>query len=725
MKTPICLRWLLTLVLLGANGSFAEATKAKTWHSTPAGAWSATRYQGVVSTDQGALCLAKKIQPYAVEGLPTLGHIWAITEDVQGQLYVAAGNPGMLLRISPQGGVTTLYESKETQVLSLITTPQGEVYAGTGPDGTLLKVVGDKAVVHVQTQELYLWALAYEGKSKALLAATGPHGRILRIDAERQVSVYLQTKQDHVLCLATGADGTVYAGTDRGGLVYQIERAGKGFVVHQAPQSEIRCLLWTPEALYVGTSAPTRRRGAVTASATTKTDKTTAATLTSFSRADTVATSTAEATKSGESSALSKDRPRDAELSSPSRAPEAPNSDDNSVWRIGRDGSICEVFREKALLLALAQTASGELLVGTGMDGRLFALREQATENSEIARLEHGQIHAILRRADGSLVLATGDPGQLYRYEDRYLSQGIYYSPVHDAKYVSHWGAIRWRAELPSGTSVRLAVRGGNVSEPDDTWTDWSGELSHPSTSRIALPNCRFLQYRVTLGTQHPEVTPRLYEVVVRYATLNQAPTITQLETPDIDLTPLKEPGKLKLKWTATDANEDDLTYHLYVRKEGWKDWLLLEESWGKTEYDWDTQTLPSGIYQVRLVASDRPDNDDATALTAERISKPILVANTPPKVQVKVVGHVQDTVQFEVLAVDDWARLTSAAYAIDGKRWVPLLPSDGIFDGKTKTFRFRSDALKPGTHVVMVRVRNAAGQVGTGDIVFSLHPRD
>ena len=101
--------------------------------------------------------------------------------------------------------------------------------------------------------------------------------------------------------------------------------------------------------------------------------------------------------------------------------------------------------------------------------------------------------------------------------------------------------------------------------------------------------------------------------------TTNQAPEVTKLEVPDLNAVNLDNPKKLKFKWTATDPNEDELTYSLYVRKDGWKNWVQLEDDLDKTEYEWDTTTTPSGIYQVKVVASDRKDNPDEDALTGER----------------------------------------------------------------------------------------------------------
>ena len=62
---------------------------------------------------------------------------------------------------------------------------------------------------------------------------------------------------------------------------------------------------------------------------------------------------------------------------------------------------------------------------------------------------------------------------------------------------------------------------------------------------------------------------------------------------------------------------------------------------------------------------------------------------------------------------------MTEASFAVDGKRWVNVFPTDGLFDSKTESFRFKTDALRPGTHVLVLRVRNAAGNTGAGDVVI------
>jgi hypothetical protein len=329
-----------------------------------------------------------------------------------------------------------------------------------------------------------------------------------------------------------------------------------------------------------------------------------------------------------------------------------------------------------------------------------------------------------LKRRDGSIVLGAGDPGKLFVLSDKYAAKGTVTSEVLDARMISKWGALCWKDDAPAGTAVTVAVRSGNVAEPDDTWSDWSAEQTNPRQATAAAPTARFLQYRVTLTSDSPTATPSLRDLTLRYLNTNQAPEVTSVDVPNLDAVNLDNPKKLKFKWSATDANEDELTYNLYVRKDGWKNWVLLEEEWEKREYDWDTTTTPSGEYHLKVVASDRRDNPEEEALTGERVSKPFVVSHTPPTVKIKVVSIDGDQALLEATATDPLVRLTGASFAVNGKKWTNIFPTDGLFDSKSESFKFKTDALKPGSYVLVLKVKDAAGNTGSGDVVFTVHLR-
>jgi sugar lactone lactonase YvrE len=713
---------LLAVVGLGATGpwlvSTAQAGKVKVWHHQAPAQHDKSQFKQTVLTSEGNLRLSLRLKPLAALDV---SHIWDVVEDKDGNLFVATGSEGKVYRVAPDGKTTIVFAGQESQVFCLALAPDGAIYAGTGPSGLIVRIAPDgNSKVLWDMPESYVWSLAIDPKSGMLYAGTGPKGRIYQVTKDGKGSVFYTTKQEHVLCVAHGGDGTLYAGTDKNGLIYRIDARGKGFVLYQAPQSEVRTLLVTEDGLYAGTSAPVRRR-TLTASAPGSGGVSSGPAILPGSGRTPQAAAGEESDKGAGPTKDSKDK--EPEKGTPAAAPSQPTSGENSVFRISPDGTVREVFREKAMILSLMR-AGGQLFIGTGMEGRLYEVNETTRERTEIARLDHGQIQSLYRRRDGSIVVGTGDPGKLYALQERYAEQGTVTSDVQDAKMISRWGALRWKGQTPAGTRVSIAVRSGNVSEPDETWSDWSAEQTDPENATITCPPARFLQYRVTLATDNPAATPTVGSITLRYMTTNQAPEVTSVEVPDLDAVNLENPKKLKIKWNATDPNEDELSYTLFIRKDGWKSWVQLEDGLGKSEYEWDTTTTPAGIYQVKVVASDRRDNPDGEALTGERTSGSVIVAHEPPKVTVKVTGIEGDQALIEATAVDPLVRLTSASFAVNGKRWSNVFPVDGLFDGKTETFKFKTESLRPGTHVLVLKVRDAAGNTGSGDVVFTVQPR-
>jgi hypothetical protein len=721
------LRYLTRCLLLGAAfwlvlAGPSEGAKVKVWYHANQGHYDKAQFKQAVVTSEGALRLSRLVKPLA--GIQAT-HVWAMVEDRAGNLFVATGGEGKLFKVSPDGKVALVYTSTDSQIVSLAVAPDGTVFAGTGPHGLIVSIppVG-AAKVLVSDLDNYVWSLVHDPVAKTLYAGTGPKGRIYQVSADGKASIFYATKQQHILCLARSADNMLYAGTDKGGLVYRIDPAGKGFVVFHAQQQEVHTLLLAGNEIYAGTSVPVPRGsrgsspGSGSGSAVTANDRD------GPDQASSKKTKPKKvAAKTVSSSNSADDDNNNSSRNSAASAAAPPATGENSIYKISPDGTVRELFRDKVMVLSLMRW-NGKLLAGTGMRGQLFEIDEASKEKSELARLDNGLIHCLFQRKDGSIVIGAGDPGKLYVLDSEFSRKGTVTSGVLDAKIISKWGTLSWKAHTPAGTAVSIAVRTGNVSEPDQTWSDWSAEETDLTGVRVKAPAARYLQYRVTLSTDNTKVSPQLASLALRYKNTNQAPEITSLEVPDLANTNLENPKKLKIKWSAVDPNEDELTYNLYVRKDGWKDWVLLEDDLEKKEFEWDTTTFPSGFYQVKIVASDRRDNSPEEALSSQRISPVVPVSHVPPTVQVKVNGMDGDRAIIEATATDSMVRLTEASFAVNGKKWSNVFPTDGLFDSKTENFRFTTDSLRPGTYVLILRVKDAAGNVGSGDVVFTVRER-
>ncbi|GEM_PF-5901024 len=77
---------------------------------------------------------------------------------------------------------------------------------------------------------------------------------------------------------------------------------------------------------------------------------------------------------------------------------------------------------------------------------------------------------------------------------------------------------ISWNELTPDGTDITIQTRTGNTSNPDDgTWSDWSGVLTDPSGSEITSPLAKYLQYKVSMVSPDPQITPEVKDININY----------------------------------------------------------------------------------------------------------------------------------------------------------------------------------------------------------------
>lgn len=687
-----CGRGIVLLAFAAASGSGAQAGKVETWRQETATLFLRGKKDRVVVADSGRVRLARGLRSTApLEA----GRVWDLARDREGTLYAATGDTGKVFRRPAAGGDWSLaVQAADPQVLSLAALPDGRVFGGTGPGGQLVEITGEEhAVSRPDPSVQYIWDLAADAQGN-LFAATGPQGQLWKRSADGRWSLLLDSRHAHLLCVAVGPDRSVYAGSDGEGLVYRVSAKGQVAVVYDAPQNEVRSLAIAPEGVvYAGTAAveggggPTRGLPAQAARGLPRVFRT---------------------------SARGQEKPARSDNPPGTAAPRPPAPGENAIYRIGPDGSVRELFRARVLVFALAWE-NGRLLAGTGPDGQLFEISETGT--TPLARLDSGPILALLAGDPAGLLLGTGDTGSVLSLASGFADSGSLTSDVLDAKLISRFGAVRWRADRPASTALAIQLRTGNVGEPDETWSAWSPPQTDPETARAAVPPGRFAQYRAVLATRDPNVTPELRSISVRYQTLNLAPELTRIDVPDLaEADGATRLTQLKLRWEATDPNGDDLSYRLDLRKEGWPAWVRLgDRLLTDRTFDWDTTAVPAGIYRLRVTASDRASNPPDEALERQRTSEPFVVDHQAPAVSVTREGQ-----RAKVAVGDELTRIVRASYALDGGEWTPIFPDDALFDSRDEAL---SVALPqtPGAHVLTVRATDAAGNTGAGDLVFEV----
>jgi hypothetical protein len=720
---PIGCSLVVTACLVVACAQPAGA-KVETWRQEGPQAFAKSQRKGVVLSDNGKVRLGHALAPIGSLGAE---RVWDLIQNRSGALVAATGDSGKVFIREPKAEApwTLLFDAEDSQALSLAIVADGTIFVGTGPNGQVVSLAGPKPVASRPSPKVqYIWDLAADGKGN-LYAATGPGGQLWKRSPDGKWALVYDSKATHLLSVAIGPDGAIYAGGDGEGLIYRIQPDGKATVLFDAPQAEIRTLVFGGDgALYAGTAAEAGGGN----SARSSMFLTQGGAMPQF--LDGAGADRGPGLTAREDEAAGGLRRAQAGGSAPagrgqtgrapgggSASPKPITAGDNAVYRLDSDGVAREVLRVKALIHALIWS-NNRLLVGTGPDGQIYEVRDRGQETAPLAKLDNGQVLCLLAQSDGSVVTGTGDPGSVVRLAADHATSGTLLSEVHDTKLVSRFGALSWRADQPPGTSISFQTRSGNVGEPDETWSPWSAGATDAARGTAAVPPGRFIQYRATLSTTNPERTPELRSVSLSYRTANLAPEINRLDVPDLSaLDGAARQTRLNLRWDATDPNDDEMAFTLRVRKDGWPEWIgLNEEPISERTFAWDTTAFPSGVYRLKLEVSDRPSNNADEALTRDRESVAFIVDHDSPTVTV-----TPQKLGASIRLSDGLTRLVKADYALDGGRWTPVFPADGLFDSSQETIVVSLPGLKPGVHLIMVRATDSAGNLGSGDSIIEV----
>jgi hypothetical protein len=686
---------LLGWALATVGGGGLVAAKDEIWRQS-GGAFSRGEAEGVVISDAGTVRLARRLARTADLDA---ARVWDLARLADGTIVAATGDEGRVYSRDGDGDWKVIAKLDDTQALSLAAGREGSLVVGTGPGGRIVSFTpgaghGENEQTQPGQDVKYVWDLAFD-RDGALYAATGPLGQLWKRDpgAGGKWSLVLDSPHSHLLCVTVDRDGTVFTGSDGGAILYEVSRDGKVLVILDAPQEEIRSLAIGPDgALYAGTAsggpagAPGPARGTAGGDRVPRFVRQAAY----FAR---------------------QERPQEGDAVPGTARLQAGAAGENVVYRIERESPAREIFRAKALVHALAWQGN-RLLAGTSPEGRLFEVRGRGSETATLAKLDHGQILCLEPEPGGAVWIGCGSPGAVARLEPAYVSTGSLTSEVFDTKLPSRFGTVAWRGTAEEGTSVNLMVRTGSVGEPDATWTKWT-------SGDGPIEPGRFVQYRAILASRHEGTTPELEGVSVAYRTLNLAPEIASIDVPDLTAGDgATRKTQLDLKWEASDPNDDQLLYRLAIRKDDWPEWLPIggEAPRAEKTYSWDTTTVPSGRYRLRVTASDRPSNPAEEALDRERVSEPFVVDHQAPELRVTVDRDLRSAA---IEVRDAVTRVVKVEAALDGGAWSPCFPVDRIFDSTVESIKLPLGELRPGTHVLVVRATDAAGNVGAGDVVF------
>jgi len=678
----------LGAAVLFASG-IALAADTQWWTSNEPGDYARSEARGVVVDPDGVLHAGPRVRSFPTDSL-TLA--WCAVQLRDGSIAVG-GDRGKVLRWSEKTGWKPWADLGDGQVLALAADGDGAV-AGTGPAGAVFRIgAGGDTTRIATTGERYVWGLVPAGGG-TWYAATGTRGRLMKVQRGK-ATIVLDTEESNLVSLIADGRGGVYAGGDSRGRVYHVRADGSARTLFDAPEDEIRALalgadgtLWAAGLSVSATSEDAGGGGSDEGPQPTK-------------------------------SALTGARAVLYRIT--------PEGDGQPWWTA-----------PQSLVMALA-FANGALHAGTASRPGVYRIDRANGATLELSPPQ-GQVTAFVAGTGGALSAIASNPVAIWEVGPARAEGGELISAVQDAHRFAHFGRLR---AVASG--ARFSTRSGNSDTPDTTWSLWQDVKEDGG---IASPPGRFLQWKVR--TTSPEA--RVDEVTVSWRETNQPPRIDDLSvapqgqafregemsarTESITQTlaggqkveysatiggarPLREMplwarGLRTLSWRGVDPNNDPLRYRVAVRAEPDGPWIEIAKDLDVSMLTWNTNTLADGRYRVKVTASDAEGNAVGEGLTAEAVSQPFTIDNTPPEVTALEAKAEAAGVRVSGAAEDRQGWLQRLDLSTDDGPWHSLSPDGGISDAPHLEFHATLTDLASGPHLVSVRAVDAAGNAAT-----------
>ncbi|NNE98552.1 MAG: hypothetical protein HKN25_05980 [Pyrinomonadaceae bacterium] len=671
--------------------------------------------KGVSISHNGTIALAPQLSELFNTEQP---FVWSSTIDTAGNIYLGTGGDGKLFKVDANGKSSLFYDADELNVSALAIGKDGTVYAGTSPDGKVYRVSKNgNASVYFEPKEKYIWSLAVTSDG-SLAVGTGETGKIYKVksaNAKPAEALLFDTSETHIISLAADAKGNLYAGTDSDGLVLRFNARGKPFALLDSSLREIHEI-----ALGVDGSVYAL---ALSESASSKDKKI--------------------EPKKDEKKTVSIGKKTGIPIPTPKKSRYDLTAAKSAVYRILPDGGNDIIWKsdEITAFSVYAHLTGNGVLIGTSDKGRIYSVRNTG-EVTLTLQTDEEQVSTIF--TSGTKLFATSsNQGKLFNFGGGSLTEGVFESPVLDAKSVASWGSIWWR----SNGNVQIQTRSGNTDSPNETWADWSGSYKDSRGERITSPRAQFLQWRAILKSSDQRSS--VSEVNVSFLPRNIPPEVLSIEVlpTNVGLTPnppvpvdpniatlgldpadfgmvipppiprkVFQSGAKSLSWKAEDRNGDQLKYSIYYREVSNPKFRLLESDLDRPFFTIDGLALADGRYIFKVVADDSPSNAEAQALKGERTSEPFDIDNTAPVVT--PVGTPQingDSVRIVFDSTEASSLIKRAEYAVNGGAWKTIFADDGISDGPKERYTIRVTIKEPGEYSVTLRVFDTSGNAGTG----------
>ncbi|HEU4754249.1 MAG TPA: hypothetical protein VFU47_14160, partial [Armatimonadota bacterium] len=667
--------------------------------------------------------------------------VWSVV-GLHGSVYAGTGNGGQVVKVDAEGKATPFFRTGELEVHALARDKDGNLYAGTSPNGKIFRIGADgkgtelfsmngkAAASDAGARFVLSLAVADDG---TVYAGTGPEAKIYRIRPGASAAEEVATLQAKcVTSLLVAPDGVLYAGTGEEGVVYRVPAAGGApSIVYDTDQAVVTGLARDRGGNLYAACAPSGEIYKIEPDGTPRLH---------FNKVK------------GALYGLVADQGGNLMTCSA-----------NSLLRVEPDGSATLLSdRRSGQFTCIAWDDTGHLVAGSSNMGSVYRLTPtisgtfESTVHDAKLPARWGRVRFTGTLPEGgemTIETRTGntpDPdntwsawakpvsreGGIYvtSPEARFIQYrvlfqadrgtpalrdiSIYYMPRNQAprltlafplggEIVKGAQTLKWSASDPDSDTLTYEVSyssdGGRTWKPAGEKQGSASESPAPAAaprrpSRASAEEA-LKQYRKQLESdsgltpqQREESFEKARGLVEKYLKENEAGAG---EAP-------KQPDAAPTATTATTPAAGTTR---------------------QAQFNWDTSQLPDGIYQVRVVATDKASNP-GDALSDTRISEPFIVSNTPPQLFIFSRGVTVDPQTKAAILVGFAAgrvSLKGAEYRLGTGDWTAIDAEDGLWDSAFEHFRITLPPGASGEQSLEVKLVDTAGNATVSKVKFKL----
>lgn len=677
------------------------------------------KFDGSCVTAQGHLTLTRDIKRTASS---TESYIWSIIPYGNDGCLLGTGTQGRILRYTQGKGLSVFATLPEVFVRALLPGPDGSVYAATGPNGLTYQVRPDGIATVIDTaKEKYALALAKDSQGNLYIGTGGGDGNIYRVQPDGKTGLFYHTAEQHVLCLTVDAKNNIYAGTGENGVIYRISPDGKGSVIFDSKQPSVTSIgLDSKGDIYAVTSP----KGFIY-----------------------------KITPDGVSKTLYDKGPGfNSLIVAPDDEVYACGS--NSLYDIKPDDSVSSSNNSADIdFISLGMDAKGDILIGSGNPGALFLA---AAPSSNLDGTYTSTVHDAKDTSQWGMVRWDGDlpngshvgvqvrtgniaePDSTWTGWKSLVSQGDGYRILNPpARYIQYQVDMSAESllESPSLKNISISFLPQNHPPKITLLSPTGGERwSGKETLRwqASDPDKETLTYKVYYSkdegktwTLLPSDSISKGKTITKTVTKSTSssdsgegnpPTLAQVKA-ELDKHPDMPPqlrdailsraktllGQYNSKKTSTTTSESNNS-------------ATAEATAKETSRTLDTKTLPDGLYQFKVVASDYISNPESP-MTGDAISDSVYICNTKPLVYLQSSSlkvNADKSVKLDGTAVQKGIAVNAVQFRVDKGEWISAVPNDGLFDGPMENFTIVTEPLSAGDHEIEVMAFNTSGLTGT-----------